>query len=457
MPHLEPKRSIRINNMGASGQTNLLWAAFGVPTSKTVSTSFISRMYSAQLPHHSITPELLGVALEKELAPTLVPADDDFIDLMFPHSRSPITEPDNDVVLSLSQTIGQRPALWDDKSHVLTLPAFTEKGIAAWLNHIGEYLEQLVGHKPLRRWSHRNCDTPPVGACIKRKPDVILLDDELHTELEKNPSKPTDWCFIRSFAEVTKSPDPSRRLIDTVNAKTYLSFLCQPNRRFAIALSFTGGPSFTLKITDREGQIWWSTAINSGRNKKHVGMFLRILAFLMFGTLSDIGLDPNVHIDRNGNCTGITVGDKLFAVEKIIYKLESVVGRGTQVWIVSHDGATYTLKDCWIQDRRVDSEVSMLEKISTADKLKNRVPGFFCGGDVEIDGEVDCTGQYREELTGPLRSLTRRTHRRLVCTPIGESLISFRSKKEFINIMKSIITSALFIIIDKHCEAHLSF
>ncbi|KAF8228497.1 hypothetical protein L208DRAFT_1379346 [Tricholoma matsutake] len=131
VPQLQPKRPIRINNMGIASQTNLLWAAF------------------AQLPHYSMSPEHLGAALVKELKPHTLTADDDFIDTMFSPSHCPLTVPDTIALAALSKPIGQKPALWDQANYILKMLEYKKKDLAEWLNQMGEYLEQLIGHKPL--------------------------------------------------------------------------------------------------------------------------------------------------------------------------------------------------------------------------------------------------------------------------------------------------------------------
>ncbi|KAF8800195.1 hypothetical protein BYT27DRAFT_7263094 [Phlegmacium glaucopus] len=79
----------------------------------------------------------------------------------------------------------------------------------------------------------------------------------------------------------------------------------------------------------------------------------------MFRTLADIGLDPNIKIDSTGKCVAITIEDKHFEVAGLLYSLNSVVGCGTWIWVVTYGGVYYILKDSWIQHEHVDSEISM--------------------------------------------------------------------------------------------------
>ena len=173
-------------------------------------------------------------------------------------------------------------------------------------------------------------------------------------------------------------------------------------------------------------------------------MFLNILSSLMFGTDADIGLDPHYEVNEvTSKVAAITVDDKHFEVKKMIYSLDSLVGQGTQVWIVKHNSCFFVLKDFWIQSDRVESKKKFLTAISTLpdDNIKNFVPTIICGGDVIIDGIPDNTGHYRSGLVGVLRE---QVHCRMFCLQVSEPLYKFRTKKEFISALIDVICGGLF-------------
>ena len=85
----------------------------------------------------------------------------------------------------------------------------------------------------------------------------------------------------------------------------------------------------------------------------------------------------------------------------------------------------------------VDFEVSFLKKMPK--KLEGRVPILVCGGDVKIKGSKDCTGRYRVDLAG--YPYSQHVHCRIVTSTIGDSITKFRSKKEFLNVMITLIRS----------------
>lgn len=155
----------------------------------------------------------------------------------------------------------------------------------------------------------------------------------------------------------------------------------------------------------------------------------------------DIRLDPNVKVDSTtGRVHAIVVDNQQFEVIQLIHSVETLVRRATKVWIVSLEGQLFTIKDSWIQDKHVQSEVSFLAQMSIS-KLEGCVPHLVCGGDIIINGAKDCTSHYRVDLEG--YPYSQRVHHRIVTSSIGQSLTTFWSKREFINIISSLLESRL--------------
>jgi hypothetical protein len=424
--------------LALEGQKTVLAQHYAQPA------GIVSRMYSNHFPgcvvHGNEVDDLLRVELHKRVIDTTP----DFINHIFPPERKPFIV-NEDFYEKLSQTnVGGNSFLWDKRKRTLAEPAsYSEQHLAEWLNLLSKIMGETYGACSTRIWSHRSKNTPLVGTNIYRKPDLILIDKSYEERLRSNYDHNTDWCFIKAFAEVTAEKRTPMRMTRTINAKSYLMFQCQVNRRFVVALSFTANGKFTLTLTDREGQLrWLETPLFE--NKKHLDHFFHIFSFLMFGKESNVGLDPNFEFDNFGKLLAITVDEKRFVVEKLIYELACIVGRATRVWIVKGDNRQYVLKDSWIQEHHVDSEIRILQMIAKSsghDKIKESVPQFVCGGDVMVDGTLDCTGYYRKDLHGWPES--QRIHRRMVSFPIGEPITAFRSKKEFIGAIISILKGAL--------------
>ena len=413
----------------------------------------VSRMYSSHFPGYQLQGNQVNALLSKELRNRVIDTTTDFILQIFSKARKPLTIDDN-FYKTLSQTRldihdNPCPPLWDQQNRTLRKPAsYSERDLADWLNLLSKVMGMVRGTSSTRIWSHRSKDTPLVGSIIRRKPDLILIDKTYDAQLRSNYDLDTDWCFIKAIGEVTIEKRTPMRMVDSINTKSYLVFQCQVNRRFVVGLSFTGNGNFTLTLTDREGQLRWNE-MPLFENKKHVDIFFHVFSFLMFGEDSDIGLDPNFEFDDFGKLLAVYVDEKRFVVEKMVYELSCIVGRATRVWVVKHDKKKYVLKDSWIQEHHLDSEVSILQKMMEGMKKKNvkesvqqSIPQFVCGGDVVVDGILDCTGRYRKDLRGWPES--QRIHRRIVSSPVGEPVIAFHSKKEFIQAIISIIEGALF-------------
>jgi hypothetical protein len=268
----------------------------------TLSTSFISRMYSAQLPGHSTLGTELNDGLRRELKGHIINTETNFITSYLFHPSSSPFPIDDALLLKISTPYTnegmQKPAIWNIvRNRFRGFPKCTENAVTDWLNEIGNALAHFTGCKLRRVWSHRNCDKAPDGYSIKRKPDVILVNKDYLAKLSAS-NAPSDWNFIQAFCEVTTQEKTSTRIIDTINAKSFILFATQHNRRFVIALSLNGNEAFQLTVSDREGQIWHNEVILDG--KRPSSIFLTILAFLMFRSDADIGLDPKAVIGQDG-------------------------------------------------------------------------------------------------------------------------------------------------------------
>jgi len=390
------------------------------------------------LPGRSIPIAQLNAALRKELAGNTFNSHSNLLEQLLPHERLPFPV-DEDLLKKLSAPIGTHPPIWNEleSSFCQLQPPmdFGEAAVCNWLNNIGKTMGLVFGRQCERLWWSGSCGEPLVDCSIHRKLDVILLDRNYHDRVLQKILPGPQWAFVTALAVVHRRP--IEELADSI--KSYLTFLCQPHRRFTISLSFidTKTGQFSITVTDRVGQVHINP-IDLMQPSIDNGLFLlRILAFLMFGHLEDIGLDPHFEIDLNGQVVAIECENRRFEVLERIHALPSLFGRGTQVWIVTHKGIKYVMKDSWVREDGLHNEVAHLRRMASHEELKGRVPTLICGGDVVINGINDSTNRYRSGRC------FHRIHRRIVTFPIGESIMSFKSKREFIRVMMSIIESKL--------------
>jgi len=410
---------------------------FSIPKPASESSSPItSCIESVPLPGRSIPVGQLNDALSKELAGNTFNSHSNLLERLLPRERLPFPV-DEDLLRKLSAPIGTHPPIWDElESSFCQLPMdFGEAAVCAWLNNIGTTMGFVFGRQCERLWWSGSCGEPLVDRSVHRKLDVILLDRNYHDRVSQQVLPGPQWAFVKALAVVHQRPNA--KLADSINP--YLTFLCQPHRRFTISLSFidTATRQLSITVTDWVGQVHINP-IDLMQPSVENGLFLLwILAFLMFGRLEDIGLDPHFEIDLNGQVIAIECENRRFEVLERIHAVPSLCGRGTQVWIVIHDGIKYIMKDSWVREDGLHNEVAHLSRISCCKELKGRVPTLICGGDVVINGINDTTSRYRSGR------YFHRVHRRIVTSPIGEPITAFKSKREFIQVMISIIQSKL--------------
>ena len=399
------------------------------------STPMLQRISSGRLPDDQRRMKVKDLVplLKQELA-TNISQSTTLVDDVFPTTTLPFPV-DNTLLQHLAQF-----KIWDlEEARLLKKPdSYTEASMADWLNLLGRTIGLPYSKKRIRVWSAGNCNLPPRGSTTIRKPDLVLLDRD---EYEDSSFTRAHWSTIRAFGEVSGQGSFPQRMFDTINEKSYLLFLTQDNRRFVPALSFDGSGNFSLTVTDRQGQVRMGVISLYASGKECALLLLRVLAVLMYGSLSDIGLDASMICDGAGHVTSIVVNNKEFTVFRRIYALQALVGRGTKVWVVIRDGQYYILKDSWVQLGRVESEVDFLQRMAKYPELAGCIPRLIEGEDLRIRGEVDSTNQYRSKVGQVNR---HRIHRRHVTEPIGSPLIKFSSKAEFLSAIIHVVEGMFF-------------
>jgi protein kinase-like protein len=406
-------------------------------SSGIASTPILYRMSAKRPPGDQsfISAPQLESCLNKDLhGNIIVTLPTFFLDDLWPASNLPC--PLNEKIFNM---LALNEA-WDNIHDCFVTPpsSITEHCMAEWLNKLGGLIGVYTGSSLERKrsWSAITHTRSPDGASINRKPDLILVD-RLFVDKppDSTPSPHISWTHIHAFAEVTRSYPFPKRITTTINDKSYLLFISQHDRRFVPALSFNGLGLFALTLTDRQGQIS-TPPMPFLHGKANAFMFMKILTFLMYGPVHNAGRDTTMELQPSGHVKSISVNRHWYTVVYLIYSLQSMIGRGTTVWLVSRNGRYYILKDSWIQNSRVESEIAFLQKLKDDPMLKNRVPDLIEGEDICVGGAVDSTGRYREHIGGMHDS---RGHRRLVMTPIGKQITTFESKSEFINAIIDVI------------------
>jgi hypothetical protein len=387
--------------------------------------------------------------LKRELeADTNISQSSTFINLLFPSSRLPFPIDDSTLEYLAENHI------WnvEDARFSMQFQDYKEPSVADWLNVVGRLIGLQHGKKRIRIWHSGARNTAPAGLPHLRKPDLILLDRVDYANVPRNG---IHWRMIRAFAETTSQTPLPKRIPETVNQKSYLIFLSQDNRRFIPVISFSGSGGFSLTVTDRQGQIHLAPLAIFAPGKDVALVLLKIIAFLMYGTPGDIGLDPSMVCDETGAVRSILVNNQTFTVVKRIYSLQALIGRGTKIWVVNREGGSkedlYILKDSWVLAGRLESEIDFLDRFAGFPQLRGSVPALIVGEDIKINGVLDSTEQIRLNI-GQINK--HRVHRRHVTEPIGSSIVTFKSKFDFLSVIIDTVNSmSLFLYVHMKVDA----
>ncbi len=300
-----------------------------------LSTPKYPEFYSGSLPPSSKSIRLHGEAIQfddtlrKHLTGNTLNTHNDFLEQLLPREMLPFPINVN-LLNSLSVPIGTNPPIWNERKSCFCQPPthFGETTICQWLNNIGTTMGLVYGRPCERLWWSGCCGSPLVDPSMQRKPDLILLDRSYYDRILQKDSAGAEWTFVRAFGMLHR-PYTVAKDHDSINIKSYLTFLRQPHRRFTISISFfnINNGQFSITVTDRAGRILINKIDLMGNSVENGLLLLSTLAFLMFGSSADIGLDPHFEINPlNGQVTAIQCESRRFEVVDRIHTLPSLFG-----------------------------------------------------------------------------------------------------------------------------------
>lgn len=298
----------------------------------------------------------------------------------------------------------------------------------------------------LRRWWYGTFSTKPLASDDgeshwQRKPDLILIEGTLHDDHNS-----VTWKTPKAIAEMTESTfSNNKTLLRSLNTKAYILLSSQPWRRYVIALSFAAN-ELRVHYFDRSGaQI--SAPIDYHLRIKET---CQIIYALARGDNSVLGFDPTLHLtflssiprSQRPQFMGMVEADGAeYNIICILWASNGFIGRGTVCFHVRLRGAPprppgtldqfdCVLKDSWVEESLVEHERSMLEYIDGLEGM----PSLIKAWTVQYDGKDDNTSRYRPEgwIPPETSKFVPRIHRRLLMTPVGSPLSTFRSQKELL-------------------------
>ncbi|TRM63676.1 hypothetical protein BD626DRAFT_630167 [Schizophyllum amplum] len=268
---------------------------------------------------------------------------------------------------------------------------------------------------------------------IEVEPVVDKPEDDLEEgDLEDDYSEEDDSA---EYGPPDPEPDdgiPSalERAIDAGNPM----FSNQPGRRNIPGLTLCAN-ALRLVVLDHGGIVASAPIYHTMQPL----LFLRVLTGLLFCTPAQLGLDTTLStkIDEREYTT---VGGQEYEVLDTVFASDRIRGAGTVCRRVRREGAELVMKDTWVIEGSVDSEMEILREL---DGSVEGIPRLVAHETVCVDGQLDSTANMRKHLTagdGDLQCETR-LHQRYVMSPFAEKLECFESKEELLGAFVDALTA----------------
>jgi len=294
--------------------------------------------------------------------------------------------------------------------------------MASFLNSIVDECVALLGGTKVvgvvpRRWTADYSTITLSGHDAKRKPDLVLLDDE----------RVADWRCVRSIGEMksgatgTVKGDMFQQLAGEcwhnytggcpaesyLAGKTSIIFASQDNREFVLSVGFQRGMMFLYRI-DRGGSIS-SLSVQIQDHESQWKLFLRTIVSLAIGGPEIIGYDASIdmvpvkkdnplrlmalqyplHMDSSSSKQDATL-----EIISTIFISDGLVGRGTCIFRTRNpiSKQPFIVKDTWHDPKRSFTEGQILQL---------------------IDG-IPCVPQYVQEVVVSTYNRSRTLHSRKI-------------------------------------------
>ncbi|KAG0697849.1 hypothetical protein DFH29DRAFT_1003401 [Suillus ampliporus] len=306
-----------------------------------------------------------------------------------------------------------------------------------------------------RYWSSEFATIPIPDATDSRKPDLVLMD----FRLKRSKSGEKTWADVLTNIEITKSELVQGKDIPIflgVATKGYLIMREQLWRRFVVLFSIAN-LQLRAHYMDRSGMII-SQPVPIGSSAVH---FVDVLNAITLSDLPSLGFDPTIHVctdlcstdSHNDLPEGIDLmpeGTKgwvmdddgeVYWIMAVLWKSHGLFSRGTICYRVQDQHRTeFALKDCWVDAGSLDHEVTLLQAV---DGIPN-VVSLKKYWDVQYAGQSDCTSRIHEHIheylpEAPIYS--NKVHRRMLLTPCGLPLMTFKSLPELVNVFRDLIVA----------------
>ncbi|KAH8112595.1 hypothetical protein DFH11DRAFT_1511603 [Phellopilus nigrolimitatus] len=315
-----------------------------------------------------------------------------------------------------------------------------KRKITDYLNKIAENIRKEYG-LPLNDASRefscifKNKVSAEAPVNCKRKPDGVVLD---RSKVSTDPA----WADVHAVMELKSSFHPwaYKWAYKQLLKDARMVFDAQQNRRFVLGIILNGDDRMAFFVFDRAG-VLSSERFNVIDEPEKL---IRVVAGLLFAENIDLGYDPTIY-HRDGE-RFILFKQVEYKIKEVIYAESSVRGRGTNCFLVEHEGEDAVIKDSWVDDSRNTFEHEIMKKITGVGGVAKIVDHET----VQVRGVNDTTATDRRALSENehwktqrnwyfFGTLETREHRRIMMKPYGKPLEDFQTLTELLTSVKDII------------------
>lgn len=351
---------------------------------------------------------------------------------------------------------------------------------AAFLNAIAEAMSALPGEPPVkssreRMWfgcfSSNRLPSEPGQVQWNRKPDLVLLADR------RGSTDMVTWRNPKALGELTISDlQHNTTLTRSLKTKAYILLSSQPWRRYALAFSIAQD-QLRVYLFDRSGVII-SPPINIHKQVRETPESLDSWMLISFGQVEEtcriihsfatadddtLGFDPTLRIDAlhfpsrpfPSTIGTVEIDGIHYNIISVLWTSNGFIGRCTNAFHVRPKGVPlhivngrldehdYVVKDSWLDEGLAGHEERIFHHISGV----KGVPTLVKAWTVQNAGDDDSTLRHRPsrwDRQNLSPEYVTRIHRRLLMTPVGSPLSSFKSQREFLGGIITAVESTLF-------------
>ncbi len=361
----------------------IVWGSQQIPDSGPYEYRVQSHLFSDD--HESFDGDVIQKLLSSDLSRRTTQASERLASVLFPDTAFGF--PINEMFIEKFHGVFLTNAGLIDSSNFSTelkSSIFLNQVVSTITKFLHDTKNPVLGrYQPLRFFSPIHANTPIQGTSLKRKPDVMVVS-LVDGHIKKGSML---WPDVQSFIETTREGRPPIRMKDTIVTKSYLMFCNQPERDFIISMGITS-QGFKIFLIDRAGII--TTDVIPFNYHNCALVFIRMVMGLAFLPDSYIGVDATMNFPKlatpgkkfeeaypplvvtktspsmpvfdarslpswltvNGvekdDRPTILVGEQVYPVKSTIFRSQSLVGRGTTVFVVKlPDGTLGVLKDSW--------------------------------------------------------------------------------------------------------------